>query len=200
MVPELGDLIGIDGILSFLAFLATLAPGFILIFGRSVFIAGRIRAISEAAAEYVILSSVYYALALPIFIWQGSLSWVSLSVLLFIAPAVLGLILGLLAQRGYLRNLFARVGIAVVGNQSTAWEATFAQLRGGVWVTVSLTDGRQFWGYMGGRSHAARDLEYRDIFIEHLTDSNWNSIEGPERSRGLWISGSQITMIELIED
>jgi len=199
-MPELGELIDFERILNFVALIAALAPGFILIFCRSFLISSRVSTIAEAAAEYLIVSSIYYAMVLPIFIWFDSLSWHSFSAVLFFVPAIFGFLLGFLAQRGYLRNLFARFGIGVVGNQSTAWEAAFSQVRGGIWVVVTLLDGKQFWGYMGGRSHAARDLAHRDIFIERVTDSRWHSVEGADRSRGIWIPGSQIAMLEIIED
>ncbi|MBB4287905.1 hypothetical protein GGD88_003672, partial [Roseospira goensis] len=46
---------------------AVLAPGFIILFIRSRFVTGDLPSVKEGALYYVLLSVVYYSVALPVF-------------------------------------------------------------------------------------------------------------------------------------
>lgn len=179
---------------------AVIAPGVIIIATRSVFLDGRKQSVSGAIIEYLITSSIYFAFAVPLFLETAVLTWWSAIAFLIVIPLVVGLVWGFASQRSFLKRFFARFGVGVVSDLATAWDAMFVQLRSGVWVVVTLKDGRRFWGFMGGRSHASQDATNRDIFIERLTDHNWQSVEPNGRNRGIWIAGDQIAIMEMIED
>lgn len=50
---------------------AMLAPGFLFLFARSRYVTGRMSAVSSATIEFVLASSIYYAVAAPIFFYLG---------------------------------------------------------------------------------------------------------------------------------
>ena len=101
----MSDLTSLDNLYLIIGFLA---PGLIVLFVRSQFVTGRI-APDLGAVPYVIVSVVYYALAYPFLgillaIQQPgvgkAIGWFTL---IFVGPAILGLVLGINIQKNLFR-------------------------------------------------------------------------------------------------
>lgn len=155
--------------------LAFLVPGLITMFVRAQFITGRGPTHAEAALSYLILSIIYYALTLP-FVdyvlslqeagYHKALCWFAL---VFIGPAVFGLLLGLNTKFEWLRGLLKRWGINSVHAMPTAWDWKFGNAQES-WVLVVLKDGTKFAGYCGVNSFMSSDPKERDLYIQQVFD------------------------------
>ena len=194
-----------------------LVPGFIVLFVRSQFVTGRSPSRSTTVLSYLIVSIIYYALALP-FIdlvlspaalpkgdgdqepglvkgWTLA-AWFGLIVL---GPAILGLVLGANVQKDLLRRVLQWCRLNPVHVVPTAWDWKF----GGMppqWVLVTLKDGTRFAGFCGSDSFMSSDPTERDIYIERIYDvddeNNWN----PRGENSVLISPGEIQTIEFWPD
>ena len=182
-----------------------LVPGFIVLFVRSQFVTGRSPDRSTTVLSYLIVSLIYYALALPFigFVLSAEtpskgqvLAWF---VLIVIGPAMLGLALGLNIQKDWFRRALQRCGLNPVHVVPTAWDWKF----GGMtpqWVLVTLKDSTRFAGFCGSGSFMSSDPAERDIYIEQIYDvddqKNWN----PRGENGVLIAVGEIQTIEFWPD
>ena len=106
------DLKNIESIYLALGFVV---PGMIITYVRAQFLTGRIRTMSENVLAYIVLTVLYYGIAAPfveyvltfrepgrpkIFAWLG---------LIIIAPAFVGLLLGILGQNEFFRRWMTSV-------------------------------------------------------------------------------------------
>ena len=141
----MSDLTSLDNLYLIVGFLA---PGLIVLFVRSQFVTGRISP-DLGAVPYVIVSVVYYALAYPFLeillaIQQPgvgkAIGWFTL---IFVGPAILGLVLGINIQKNLFRRLLQRCGLHLVHAIPTAWEWKFSAMPP-QWVLVTLKDGTRF--------------------------------------------------------
>jgi hypothetical protein len=102
--------------------ISAFAPGFIIVFIRNQLLTGRTKTVSELAAEYGLVSAIYYSSTL-MFATEAFLSWESLFLTLFVVPAFVGLIIGVTSQKGCLRYLLgAYLKIDTVHPAPTAWD------------------------------------------------------------------------------
>ena len=124
------DLTSLDNLYLVVGFLAL---GLIVLFARSQFVTGRISP-DLGAVPYVIVSVVYYALAYPfleiLFEMQQpgvgkAIGWFTL---IFVGPAILGLVLRINIQKNLFRRLLQRCGIHLVHAIPTAWEWKFSAM------------------------------------------------------------------------
>ena len=115
--------------------LVFVAPGLITIYFRSLFITGRRPKTLEYTIEYIIISTVYFALLLPLVElviavrepnWLRVISW---AVLLGIVPALIGVLLGAGSQKGWWRWIFAKVGLSLVNPYPTGWDWVFGKIK-----------------------------------------------------------------------
>ena len=167
----MSDLTSLDNLYLIVGFLA---PGLIVLFVRSQFVTGRISP-DLGAVPYVIVSVVYYALAYPFLeillaIQQPgvgkAIGWFTL---IFVGPAILGLVLGINIQKNLFRRLLQRCGLHLVHAIPTAWEWKFSAMPP-QWVLVTLKDGTRFAGYCGPQSFISSDPAERDMYIEQIYD------------------------------
>ena len=192
------NLLSIDNIYLILGFIV---PGLIAVFVRAQFLTGRSPPHSEAILSYFIISVVYYALALPIIDVIGELEdagfWKVLAWLavIFVGPAMLGVALGLNAQKGLVRRLANRFGMHPVHVMPTAWDWKFSSA-GEHWVLVTLKDDTKFAGFCGVGSFMSSDPNERDIYIEKVfdldADNKWKDC-GPKSAL---IAAGEIRTIE----
>lgn len=196
------ELPSIDNLYPVLLFLV---PGFIVLFVRSQFVTGRSPARSTTVLSYLIVSIIYYALALPFIGFVLSeetrgvgqvLAWFALIV---IGPAILGLALGVNVQKDWLRRALQWCRLNPVHVVPTAWDWKF----GGMtpqWVLVTLKDGTRFAGFCGSESFMSSDPAERDIYIERIYDVDYENNWNPRGENGVLISAGEIQTIEFWPD
>src|SRR6266487_3562240 len=114
-------------------YLILLAPGLITVYFRSLFITGRRPKTLEYAIEYVIISTVYFALSLPLVElaltvrepnWLRVLFW---AILLGVVPALMGTLLGAGSQKGWWRFIFGKAKLSPVSPYPTGWDWAFGR-------------------------------------------------------------------------
>jgi len=192
------DLKSLDNIYLVLGFLV---PGLIIVFVRSRFLTGRITPHNEAILSYLVLSIIYYALALPCVEWtlsideagyKKALAWVSL---VFIGPAILGVGLGCAAQLGWARKLIHCCGFTSVHVIPTAWDWKFSSPEE-QWVLVTLKDGRQIAGFFGQNSFSSSDPKERDVYIERIYDLSDDGKWSQRGDTGILIASDEVQTVE----
>ena len=192
------DLKSLDNIYLLLGFLA---PGLIILFIRSQFTTGRIPSQAEASLAYLAISVIYYAIALPLIEaiqsahlmgYAKAAAWFGL---VFVGPAIAGVILGIDVQRGYFFRFLQRLGLHPVHAIPTAWDWKFGQ-RTGQWVLVTLKNGTQFAGLCDGDSFISSDSKERDIYIGKIYDIGDDNVWTPSENRSLFIASGEISTIE----
>lgn len=184
-------------------FLVFTVPGIIALYFRAQFIAGRLPAASEGAISYVTLSLAYHAIAYPIarpLYASGTIEgWfmVFWFILIFMAPALLGLLLGLNIRKGWTKKLVNSFGLNTIHPVNCAWDWRFGQ-SGECWVIVTLKDQTRWSGYLGVNSFMSSDPTERDIFIEHVYDSGEDGQSWKTRSSSVWIAHGEIQSLEFL--
>ena len=179
-----------------------LVPGLIVLSVRSQFLTGRRPSHSAALLSYLTVSVIYYALALPfvdfILSFQKPdnsnvlLTWF---VLIFIGPALLGLLLGVNIQKDLFRSVLQYIGLNPIHVIPTAWDWKFGNMTE-QWVLVTLKDGTRFAGFCGDESFMSSDPSERDIYIQWTYDiddqNNWSS----RGENGVLIAAGEVQTIE----
>lgn len=192
------DLKSLDNIYLVLGFLV---PGLIALFVRSQFVTGRSPPHAAALLSYLTVSVIYYALALP-FVgyvlslqepgYEKAFSWFAL---VFVGPAVLGLLLGINIQKDLFRRVLQRCGLNPVHVIPTAWDWKFGGMTD-QWVIVTLKDGTQFAGFCGNDSFMSSDPAERDIYIQWIYDIDDNNNWSQRGENGVLIAAGEIRTIE----
>ena len=194
----MSDLKFLDNLYMILGFLV---PGLIVIFVRSQFLTGRSPSHSEAFLSYLTVSVIYYALAFPFVDFVLSihepgygkvLAWFSL---IFIGPAMLGLLLGINIQKNLFRRVLHWFRLNPIHVMPTAWDWKFGNMTS-QWVLVTLKDGTRFAGFCGPESFMSSDPTERDIYIQWIYNiddqNNWT----PRGENGVLIAAGEIRTIE----
>jgi hypothetical protein len=143
---------------------------------------------------------LYYALVLPALDYTISVeepgyrkasTWFAL---IFVGPALFGLLLGLNAQFGLARRILQWCCLNPVHVMATAWDWKFSTMKE-QWVLVVLKDGTKFGGFCGRNSFISSDSKERDLYIERVYDlddqNNWHP-----RDNGVLIAAGEIRTIE----
>lgn len=180
--------------------IALLAPGFLIMFGRSRFLTGRMPSVASSVFEYLMVSSTYFALVYPLFLYISVETYVGALAFLFVLPLVMGLLLGFGTQANVFRKIIQHLGMNPVHASPTAWDFVFSGRNGFSWVVVNLNSGGRYFGILGPSSMASSDLRYRDIYLEEVRTEAFASVERDGRKRGVWINETDIRSIEIIED
>lgn len=164
-----------------LILLQFVAPGFLIVYFRSLFVTRRQAAFKDNLLFFITVSVIYGFFALPFapIFAAAALSghygkWLIWAGLLVLIPTLLGILAGIAVQRGWIRKLLAKFKIQPVSPYPTGWDWSFSQLAGPTYLIVTLDDGTQIAGLFGERSLAASDLANKDVFIEELFDLNEN--------------------------
>lgn len=186
--------------------LAFLVPGFIADAAIGVLVPRREGSGQVAVLRFLTLSCVNYGLWSWLIVYivasgggRPGLVAAAWAWIIFFAPAGLGLMSGLMAQRGTLRRLLERYGISAVHPVPTAWDWVFSTT-GPSWTIVTLRDGSQVAGLFSSRSFASSDPNERDVFLERVyrieeEGEPWARVD---RSAGIWIAAPEIRHIEFL--
>ena len=194
-VPDLKSLDNLYLILGFLV------PGLIVLFVRSQFITGRRPPHAAALLSYLTVSIIYYALALPLvdFVlsiqepgYLKALAWFGL---VFVGPAIFGLLLGINIQQGLLRRFLRWCRLNPIHVMPTAWDWKFGGMKD-EWVLVTLKDGTRFAGFCGQHSFISSDPTERDIYIQWIYDIGDNNKWSPRGDTGVLIAAGEIRTVE----
>jgi len=179
---------------------AMLAPGFLFVFARSRFVTGRMASVSTATVEFVLASSIYYAVAAPIFFYLELYTWWSVEILVFWGPLLMGAFFGGLTQWQWVGKVGNVFGLNLTTPHPTGWDKAFGSLKGNVWLIIHTNDLGIIFGKFGNASNASNDLNKRDIFIEELRGQDFAEIGEADEIRGMWIREDQIIAIEMAND
>lgn len=167
-MPDMKDWANVQLVIAFIV------PGLIISYVRARFITGRMEKLSDSMLGYVALTVVYYGFALP-FVhgivtlppgWMNNLAWWAVVI---VGPAVLGLLLGVGAEQGWLRWLAHKLGLNPVHSTPNAWDWRFRS-KAGCYVLVTLSDGGTAAGFFGTQSFASSDPAEPDLYIQELMD------------------------------
>nr|WP_295113729.1 DUF6338 family protein [uncultured Caulobacter sp.] len=183
------------------ALASLLAPGLIILTVRSSVSGGPKPDFKDRIVHYAAISSIYYAVAYPLFNWKGGLEidvglWRILQYCL--VPLFVGIVLAYEVQGQWLSRVGSRVGLLVAHPTAAAWDFAFEKIRSGTFILVTLTDGSQVAGLLGALSFASSSREERDLLLERVwtidQSGNWTEAQ-PARS--ILLCGKDIRYVEI---
>ena len=189
---------------------ALLVPGLVVLFVRSRFVTGGSAAQFVGILPYLTVSVMYYAVAYVFLIplaeftdfmelmhEPGYARIIILYVLIFIGPAVLGLLLGIDIQRNFSYRFLQRIGLNPVHAVPTAWDWKFGRLNA-AYVFITLKDGKCVAGFYDSDSFTSTSPTERDLYIRWIYDIDdvgaWSLREGD----GILITAGEIQTIEFL--
>ena len=197
------DLTNISNFPPILEVVPLLAPGFLFRLARSKFVTGRVATLSKATAEYVIFSTIYYAIFSLVFNLIDINNQITLIFWVFLFPLILGMIFGGLTQWGWAKKvakyLEERFKLNLQTPYPTGWDKAFSALDGTTSVVIYTKDLGDLRGKFGNESNAANDLNMRDIYLEEVEVQEDGSSKGEEIPR-MWISEDQIRAIKFFNE
>jgi len=188
---------------------ANLLPGFILLFVRSRFTAGaRLPSLRENAGLYLVFSAIYLILFGPILTLAVRIKpmfedYLANLAAYLILPTLLGVLLGITAQRHSVRNLFLKstaalkISVNLADPTPTAWDWKFAQLRES-FVIIKFKNDSTVYGWAGPNSFFSSDPAERDLFIERVYILDEHGRWQAKNLEGIWIDAGEISTIEFI--
>lgn len=183
-----------------------LVPGFIMNMGYGYLIPLREGQAQLYLIRLVVFSCVNYALVWPavhnliqIKYWvEHPLNWSFILILiLLLMPYSIGMFVGYVNSRDWIRTILRKIGINPIHPAPTAWD--FIMPSDAKYVIVTLKDKTEIFGLYSDNSLASSVPTEKDIYIEQVfkiderDDETWLEVEG---SRGMWINGSEILHIE----
>lgn len=194
-------------------FLVFTVPGIIALYFRAQFMTGRMPSVSEGLISYVTLSLIYHAIAYPVAwpLYQSTrmdglfakpeqiggffaLGWFGL---IFVAPAVLGFLLGLNVRKGWAKKLIKLLGLNTVHAVGSAWDWRFGDCNQ-CWVHVVLKDGTKWAGLLGEDSFLSSDPAERDMFIEKVFVAGDDGESWTPRNSSVWIAHGEVQSMEFL--
>jgi hypothetical protein len=204
----------VSDINSAIAIILFLMPGFVADWTMSLFIPKSGFGDRQMILRYLTLSSLSYALGIPLIALFNFMNWLqgwTLFVLAFALIFVLPVAIGLIVSYGYyhrsLNSLLLKVSGAFnlrpLPSMPNAWDDVFFRISQseGVWLIVALKDGEFFGGWFGGKSFASTNPEDRDIYIEKIFQIDksgaWHDTTRPT---GILVKLDNVKHIQVIED
>jgi hypothetical protein len=177
-----------------------------------------LRYFTATAFNYAIFSPLIYWLAFGHLFAKSPIELAAAwFIILFIAPALLGIFRALMIQEKWLNRFYKWLGLKVTAQKRLRWFHSWFSLRsinpiptGWDWifsttdpcyVLITLNDGTEIAGFFGDHSMASSDPERKDIYIERVytvpeDNRPWVTVDG---SLGMHVDGSQIAYIEFRE-
>jgi Family of unknown function (DUF6338) len=185
------------------AVVAYVLPGLLMVEVRSLSAKSRLAPISkESIFSFLIVTVLYLFVLLAFGIplqSRSSISALQLSTLLqyfVFAPAVLGLVYGLLERYGVVQRVLARIEINVPLPFSRVWLEIFSDIPEGTFLIVVLKDGTMYNTMVTRETRFSSDPAEPDLYLgQTYSLSEW---EPSKPQRGVFIPGSEIRSIEVI--
>lgn len=183
-------------------FVSALAPGFLIMFVRSQFNAGKPPNFQDRAVTYAAISSIYFAISIPLFAYLRDqhrlLPLASQFFEYFVLPIGVGLILALLTTRRTFDRWWQRIGLQPIHHIPSAWDYLFGGLTEASWIIVTLKDGGSVAGKYGAGSFASSDGGERDLYISEVWDvSEQGDWAKPTSPKGVLLCGRDIRSVEI---
>lgn len=179
-----------------------IVPGVVILYFRSLFINGRPPSGGEIAIRYFAVSAIYQSIAYP---WVNSIAKASGApafllwpVVVFLLPAIIGILLGLEIHYGWVRKPLRRLGVNPVHATPGAWDWRLGNMKS-CWVFVTLKNDYKYAGRLGPESFASSESAERDLYIEQLYSWDCEGAWQP-LNKSLLICGGEISTIEFIAD
>lgn len=179
-----------------------LAPGLIILGIRTRFKEGAVPDLKDRAVAYAFVSTAYYAVAGPLFHFQGGFAlspWLwSWGHYVFV-PIVIALTIVVFDQKEWFYRIANHFGLRLAHHIPAAWDYAFSKLNEGTFVWVKLNSGTEYAGKMGARSFASSSTAERDLYLEEV----WQINEGDQPwtpmkpTRGVLLCGKDIQRIEI---
>lgn len=122
------------------------------------------------------------------------------SLVFILSGIVTGIIIALLIKYNVLGKLLKVLKIESTNPIPTAWDYVFSKYES-YWVEIEVSSGKQIRGLFSNMSYASSEYDNRDIYLEELYEKKSdNSVwEKVERTKGVWISSSDIKHIKFYE-
>jgi hypothetical protein len=183
--------------------LSVLAPGLLILWVRQWFVAGPNPPFQERVVAYAGVSTVYYAVSVPLFaVLDAQLRWPTWTSNAFeyvLLPVALGALLAVSAAQDLVGNLIRKTGASPNHHTPAAWDYAFSRLRGQTYLIVTLNDGSRVYGHYGQKSFASSSTVERDLLIEEVWDVSDKGVwTKPADSRSILLCGKDIRAIELV--
>ena len=189
---------------------ALLVPGLVVLFVRSRFVTGGGAPQFVGILPYLTVSIVYYAIAyilvIPFANFADFIKWAHepgydktaiVFALIFVGPAILGLLLGIDIQKNFSYRLLQRISLNPVHAVPTAWDWKFGRL-GETYVLITLKDGTRFAGFFDSNSFVSSNANERDLYIRWIYDiedeDEWVPVDGD----GILIAADEIQTVEFL--
>ena len=125
--------------------------------------------------------------------------WLVMSIATIIGASLIGLLLGVIKQKGIIECIFSKRDINKIHPVPTAWDYYFSKQEES-WIIVTLKNGKCIYGLFSENSFASSDPDERDIYIEktYTLGENMEWIED-DKSNGILISKDDIETIEFLK-
>jgi uncharacterized protein DUF6338 len=190
--------------------LAVFVPGFVFDAVLSKFVprhastmreAFLLRLFTASAFNYAVCSPIIYLLITHAIFADSppSQAWTWLGII-FLVPIILAVIVASASQRGLLAWVANILRLRSINPIPTGWDWIFSRTEP-CFVLVTLRDGATIAGYFGPESMASSDRDRKDLYLEKVYEipatGRWQPVE---RSKGIYIDGSQIAFIEFRGD
>ena len=183
------------------ALLVYAVPGIVMMYVRAQFLSGKLPVSQDAILPYIVLSLIYHALIFPfasaLYVsqtYQGlyAVYWV---LLLFIAPALFGLLLGINIKKEWSKRLLGRMGITTAHPVDSAWDWKFGNCTES-WVLAVLKDGTKWAGMLSAEgSFISTNPAERDIIIAEVYEIGDDNKWTPKGS-SVWVAHGELQTIE----
>lgn len=208
MINEGGDLI-IESFESLIIIIGFLAPGFILFYVRGSFTPRKNYETTTFILQYVFYSLILYFMCLPIIylciksnyhIEHPIRTITIFSSLIIIIPIVLGIVIGIVEQKGLDKKVLNKLGISIIHSTPTAWDYKFSNIKDYSWIIVTTKDDKKFMGYFSTQSFASSEAEERDLYLEKLYTRNEDNTDWilNGQNDGILIKVEEIKYLEFI--
>ncbi|SDC86550.1 hypothetical protein SAMN05428987_3093 [Paenibacillus sp. CF095] len=181
-----------------------MVPGFIMNMGYNYILPTREGQAPIYLVRFIVFSCVNFALAWPGLnsliksrYWEEHpFRWSVLLVLIVLfLPYAIGLIAGIVTERKWVRKLLLKTGINPIHPSPTAWD--YIMSNESRYVIVTLKNGFVIYGLFASKSLASTVPTEKDIYLEEIFELDDDETWVP-KSKGIWISGSEILHIEFL--
>jgi hypothetical protein len=183
------------------------APGFIIVYFRSIFLNRITISIKDHTLLFILVSTIYAFAVFPLLDWlvtsfpvlsDGVGKWSLWLATTVFMPLAVGVFLGHATQSGWTQKLWLYMGLRPLNPYPTSWDWKFGQLYAPTYIIVTIDGGIQIAGFFGVDSFAASNREKRDIYIEEVWDLEGNVWSRRQNRIGIWIPERVIRHIELV--
>ncbi len=116
-----------------------------------------------------------------------------------VGAVIIATFIGIIRKIELVKRILLKLNISISNPIPTAWDYCFSKQNEGIWIIVTLKNGKEIYGLFDCNSFASSDYEERDLYIEKVydinDDMNWN--DNPQ-SKEMLICKDEIETIEFL--